>query len=66
MNNCTGSPAVTWRSGNSFAWTYQNCDNGTEICLVTIDGGGHVLYQGEETDIDTARLAWDFMKRFTK
>ncbi len=34
--------------------------------MVTIDRGGHILYQGEETDIDTARLAWDFMKRFTK
>ena len=57
---------MTWSSGNSFAWTYQNCDNGTEICPVTIDGAGHVLYPGEESDIDTARLAWDFMKRFTK
>lgn len=66
MNNCTGAYTVTWSSGDSFAWTYQNCDNGTEICLVTIDGAGHVLYPGEETDIDTARLAWDFMKRFTK
>ena len=66
MNNCTGSYTVTWSSGNSFAWTYQTCDNGTEVCLVTIDGAGHVLYPGEETDIDTARLAWDFMKRFTK
>lgn len=66
MNNCTGSYAVTWSSGKSVAWTYQTCDNDTEICLVTIDEGGHVLYKGDETDIDTARLAWDFMKRFNK
>jgi polyhydroxybutyrate depolymerase len=66
MNNCAGSYIVTWSSGKSFAWTYQDCDNGTEVSLVTIDKGGHVLYKGEETDIDTARLAWDFMKRFTK
>jgi polyhydroxybutyrate depolymerase len=66
MNNCTGSYTVTWSSGKSFAWTYQDCDNGTEVSLVTIDKGGHVLYQGQETDIDTARLAWDFMKKFTK
>lgn len=66
MNNCTGSYAETWRSGKSVAWTYQTCDNDTEICLVTIDKGGHVLYKGEETDIDTTRLAWDFMKRFAK
>ncbi len=66
MNNCTGSYTETWRSGNSFAWTYQNCDDSTEVSLVTITGGGHVLYQGEETDINTTRLAWDFMKRFSK
>ena len=66
MNHCTGSYTETWRSGNSVAWTYQNCNNGTEVTLVTIDGGGHLLYQGEQTDIDTARLAWDFMKRFAK
>jgi polyhydroxybutyrate depolymerase len=66
MNNCTGSYTVTWSSGNSFAWTYQNCDNGTEVSLVTIDRAGHVPYRGEGTDIDTTRLAWDFMKRFTK
>jgi polyhydroxybutyrate depolymerase len=66
MNNCTGSPVMTWSSGKSFASTYANCDNGTEVCLVTIDGGGHLLYKGQETDIDTSRLAWDFMKRFSK
>jgi ribosomal protein L31 len=37
-----------------------------EVCLVTIDKAGHVLYPGAETDIDTARLAWEFMKRFKK
>ncbi len=66
MNNCTGDYTVTWSSGDSHAWTYQNCENGTEVSLVTIDGGSHILYKGRGTDIDTARLAWDFMKRFTK
>ena len=66
LHNCAGSYTETWRSGKSVAWTYQDCDNDTEITLVTIDGGGHVVYLGAETDIDTARLAWDFMKRFTK
>ena len=48
------------------ALTYQNCRNGTEVTFVTIDGGGHVLYQGQQTKADTARMAWEFMKRFTK
>ncbi len=66
MNNCSGTYEVTWSSGNNVAWTYRDCDNGTEVTLVTIDGGGHVLYKGEETEINTTRLAWDFMKRFSK
>jgi len=65
MNNCTGTYTETWRSGNSFAWTYENCENSTEVSLVTIDGGSHVLYEGDGTDVNTARLAWDFMKRFS-
>jgi poly(3-hydroxybutyrate) depolymerase len=66
MNNCTGTYEITWNSGNSVAWTFQNCDNNTEVSLVTIDGGGHILYKGEGTEINTTRLAWDFMKRFSK
>lgn len=66
MNNCSGTYEVTWSSGNSVAWTYENCEDNTEITLVTIDGGGHILYKGEDTEINTTRLAWDFMKRFKK
>jgi hypothetical protein len=40
MNNCTGTYEVTWQSGNSVAWTYTDCQNGAEVTLVTIDGGG--------------------------
>ena len=66
MNNCSGTFEVTWSSGNSVAWTYQNCGNNSEVTLVTIDGGGHILYKGEDTEINTTTLAWDFMKRFKK
>jgi polyhydroxybutyrate depolymerase len=66
MNNCTGEYEVTWTSGNSVAWTYQDCENDTEVALVTIDGGGHILYEGEDTEINTTIIAWEFMKRFRK
>lgn len=66
MNNCTGTYEVTWSSGNSVAWTYLDCENDTEVSLVTIDGGGHTLYKGVETEINTTKLAWDFLKRFNK
>ncbi|MHC4266768.1 MAG: PHB depolymerase family esterase [Planctomycetota bacterium] len=66
MNDCKGSYVETWKNGDSVAWTYQDCGDDTEVTIVTIDGGGHVLYQGQQTDIDTTRMAWEFMKRFTK
>ncbi|MHC4132926.1 MAG: PHB depolymerase family esterase [Planctomycetota bacterium] len=66
MNDCKGSYVETWKDGDSVAWTYQDCEDSTEVTIVTLDGGGHVLYQGQQTEIDTTRMAWDFMKRFTK
>ena len=66
MNNCDGTAVETWRSGDSYTLTYQNCDGGTEVSLVTVNGAGHVAYQGIQADINTSRMAWDFMKRFSK
>ena len=66
INNCDGDPKETWRSNDHFTLTYENCDNETQVSLVTINEGGHVLYQGVQTDINTSKMAWDFMKRFTK
>ncbi len=66
MNNCEDAYELTWTSGNSVAWTYRDCDNGSEVSLVTIDEGEHVLYEGEGTDLNISRIAWDFMKKFSK
>ena len=66
MNRCAGVSVETWRDGESAAQTFQDCDNNTEVSLVTIQGGGHILYPGQQTDVDTTRLAWDFLKRFAK
>ena len=66
MNNCSGSAIETWRDGESFTLTYKNCDGGTEVSLVTIDGGMHNVYPKGGTIYDTTQMAWDFMSRFTK
>lgn len=66
INNCEGDPKETWRSNDHFTLTYENCDNQTEVSLVTINEGGHVLYQGVQTDVNTSRMAWDFISRFKK
>jgi len=66
INNCIGDSKETWRFDDHFTLTYENCENQTEVSLVTINQGGHVLYQGVETDINTSKMAWDFMRRFKK
>jgi polyhydroxybutyrate depolymerase len=66
MNNCLGTYEVTWTSSKSTTWTYTDCEDETEVAMVTIEDGGHMLYEGEETEINTTRLAWDFMKKFKK
>jgi poly(3-hydroxybutyrate) depolymerase len=66
MNECIGTYVETWKDGDNVAWTYNDCADGTEVTIVTLDGAGHILYQGQQTEYDTTRIAWDFMKRFTK
>jgi poly(3-hydroxybutyrate) depolymerase len=66
MNDCKGSYVETWKDGESVALTYMDCANGTEVTFVTLDGGGHVLYKGQQTEVNTTRMAWEFLKRFTK
>jgi len=66
MNGCTGKSVETWREGQSFALSYSNCKNDAPVTLVTINGGGHILYKGEDTEINTTDLAWKFMRKFSK
>ena len=66
LNGCTGAAETTWTEGAHHAETWLDCTDGTEVSLVTIDGGGHVLYAGADTEVDTTRIAWDFMSRFRR
>lgn len=65
-NGCTGDAVTTWSEGEHAAETWTECANGTEVALVTIQDGGHVLYSGKGTDVDTTQVAWDFMSRFAR
>ena len=66
MNGCKGKPVESWREGEHFALTYDRCRNGSEVTVVTINEGGHVIYPGAGSNINTTEIAWDFMKRFSK
>lgn len=63
INGCVGEEVETWRLNGSYAMSAKN-PAGVEVTLVSIDKGGHVLYKGWGTSVDTTRLAWDFLKRF--
>jgi len=65
-NLCEANPETTWSDGDSAALSWLDCANDSEVSLATIAGGGHILYGGEDTDLDTTVLAWEFLSRFSR
>lgn len=64
LNNCSDDYSRNVKVGYVID-TYQYCENDSEISLVTVVGN-HTLYSGYDTDVDTTKLAWEFMSRFQK
>jgi poly(3-hydroxybutyrate) depolymerase len=81
LNGCTGNMSVV-DHGNYETRTYDTCKgannqrnasakNGTEVTLVTVKGGDHNPWSGNELDgggtaPDTTKMAWNFVKRFRR
>ena len=65
INQCVGPAIETLASIGVLAMTYQRCAGETEISMVSIEEGVHVLYKGMHSDVDTTQIAWDFLKRFS-
>ena len=76
MNGCSGNtPDLNEQEEYYYVWGFTDCDNGTEVSLVTIRAGTHNIYAkndpessepGTQGTVDTAQIAWDFMSRFSK
>ena len=76
MNGCSGDfPALSETNAGYTVQEFTDCDNGTEVSLVTIHAGTHNVYvkndpgsgePGTQGTVDTAQIAWDFMSRFSK
>ena len=66
INRCVGPAIETLASMGVLAMTYRQCAAETEISMVAIEGGVHVLYKGMQSDVDTTQIAWDFLKRFSQ
>ena len=64
-----GSPAPTTTytvSGEQYIrHQYTGC-TGHEAVLIELPNARHMPFQGQDTAIDTAQIAWDFMRRFSR
>lgn len=61
-NACTGEPTEVWREGEHTMLQADGCANDASVALITLLGAGHQVYGGQDgVEIDTARMAWDFL-----
>ena len=81
-NECSPVPTIAWepdkapRDGTKvLKEVYDQCEDGTEVILYTIEGGGHTWPGGWQylpekivgktsRDIDANEAIWDFFKRY--
>lgn len=71
-NGCSPTGAVTFQQDDVTCETWSGCDEGAEVQLCTIDGGGHtwpggapVPGLGHTSDtIDASETMWTFFERF--
>jgi polyhydroxybutyrate depolymerase len=67
IDGCNNNMVQTPLPGNSYAQVYSQCAGGVKVGLVTITGGGHILYNGyvgpgyngDNAPIDVSEYIWD-------
>jgi polyhydroxybutyrate depolymerase len=64
LNGCEGEPVRTLTQGGSFCDVYQQCADGVEVGLCSVQGP-HNVYSNDD-DLDVAELGWSFMSRFAR
>lgn len=70
-NGCVGDPVETFANGDASCMTYQDCDEGVEVTLCTIDPMGH-CWPGQafcpfipaNTDIVANEEMWAMFQKF--
>lgn len=63
INGCQGAFSTSNYDGFNVR-TYEQCNSGAEVALVTVPGGQHNVYSVRNL-YDTTQVAWNFLKRFT-
>jgi polyhydroxybutyrate depolymerase len=67
-NGCNTTPKTTYSNGDATCVTYSQCQEGADVTLCTIDGGGHTWPGGTpipvlgvtSTDISATDAMWSF------
>ncbi|RMH39982.1 MAG: hypothetical protein D6689_15130 [Deltaproteobacteria bacterium] len=70
-NGCAGTSTVTYANGDSTCETWSGCDQGVEVVLCTVDGGGHTWPGGAQvpglgkttTDLNANDAMWALFER---
>lgn len=71
FDSCKGNPVVTrpYPSTNAKSVVtriaYENCAQGTQVVVDSIQGGGHEWPNNTATKVDNAEEVWAFLKKFT-
>ena len=75
MNECSGDfPARMRQMQVIQVQGFTDCDNGSEVALVTNSRRTHNVYTindpvspepGNQAGVDTPQIAWDFMSRYS-
>lgn len=63
LNGCTGNPARTNLTANSFVERFSTCAAGTQVALYSIRSG-HITYDNND-GLDIAQITWDNLRSFT-
>jgi polyhydroxybutyrate depolymerase len=71
MNGCKGGPLPTIFEEyyDHTIMGYEDCENGTEVKLVTLNFAGHSPYPSDSnnpTDVNTTKIVWEFLSKFSK
>ena len=73
MNECSGAGNIPEIFEEYFDYSimgYDDCEEGTEVQLVTLNFAHHAPYTNFDSDnptgVDTVQIVWDFMSQFSK
>jgi len=63
-NGCSNLTSIVYENGRTICRAKNNCDNGADATLCSVDGGSH-SYDFSSRGINSAETSWEFYSQFT-